>query len=122
MESGGDENTKSLNVGFAEAKPNKDNGSADTKEGSAAISQPGIVLSTVDRLETENAQLRLMNESARYAALRRDLEECGAGVERLKKEYLDHLQRLESHYGFDLSTTEMEPRTGRIVPRGTLRR
>jgi hypothetical protein len=81
---------------------------ADTKP------QP-IVLEEVDRLRLENVQLKLMNANARMSELDR-------AADGLQKEYMKMLGELSKKYGFDPGTTELEPGTGRVVPRGTIPR
>jgi hypothetical protein len=107
MESGGDENTKNLSIS---TKPNKDNGTSDTKQSTSSI-----ILDEVDRLKLENAQLKLMNAEAR-------IREAQRGIEALNRSYVEMLTELSNRYGFNPATTELEPGTGRVVPRGTIPR
>ena len=105
-------------------KANKDKGESTTKEAETRdmVGMMVIELDEVDRLRAENAQLRLMNESARSASLIRDLEESRSNIHKMQDEYMKVIVQLGEKYGFDPDATEMEPGTGRIVPRGTIRR
>jgi hypothetical protein len=119
MESGGDENTKNLSIS---TKPNKDNGKPVTKEETAPSPSEDIVLEPVDRLMIENLQLKLMNVSARQESLRREAEDLDVAIGKLQQKYLMLLNGLSQKYGFDPATQEMEPDTGRVVPKGTVQR
>lgn len=110
-------------------KNKKDKEQSVTKEGSVPAVEPTtpeelqlVVVSELDRLKAENAQLRLMNESARYSSLTIELERSAIQVDRLKAVYVALIQEIGAKYGFNPDETEMEPSTGRILPRGTLRR
>lgn len=100
---------------------NKDNGQSVTKKGSEPVDEQAdtqpkpIVLEEVDRLKLENIQLKLMNAQSRAMELERSI----SGFE---KGYLKLLSELSQKYGFDPATTELEPGSGRVVPRGTIPR
>lgn len=117
MLSGGKDGDEPISIVAKPEKPNKDNGQQTTK----AATMP-IQLEEIDRLRAENVQLRLMNESARSAALMRDLEASRQGIDKLQAEYMGLIKELGEKYSFNPDATEMEPGTGRVVPRGTIRR
>ena len=99
--------------------PNKGNGQSVTMQATAdeeADTQPQlIVLEPVDRLMLENYQLKLMNAGAKLKQLEGDMG-------RMQQDYLKLLAALSKKYGFDPALTELEPETGRVVPRGTVTR
>lgn len=105
----------------APEKPNKDNGQQVTKEKTAEAAED-IILEPIDRLMIENMQLKLMNVSARQESLRREAEDLDGVIGKLQQKYLMLLNGLSQKYGFDPATQEMEPDTGRVVPKGTIRR
>lgn len=77
----------------------------------------GIVLNEVDRLKLENEQLRLMNMQKDYESLAQKLNSLEDVINKKQASYMAMLSGLADRYGFDPATTEMEPGTGRIVPR-----
>jgi hypothetical protein len=76
-----------------------------------------IVLGEVDRLRLENAQLRLMNMQRDYELKIQQITSLNEVIERQQASYMAVLSELSNKYGFDPSMTEMEPGTGRVVPK-----
>jgi hypothetical protein len=77
-----------------------------------------MVLEEVDRLQLENAQLKLMNLSGQRQAMLLELERLEVMGAKAQATYMAKLAELQEKYGFDPSTHEMEPGTGVIRPRG----
>lgn len=78
-----------------------------------------LVLSEVDRLRLENAQLRLMTMERDHTLVVQELQRVEDLMVRQRATYASLLDSLAKRYNFDPSTTEMEPGTGRVVPRTT---
>lgn len=107
------------------AKPNKDNGQSVTKEGSEPIpdTKPqNIVLDELDRLKAENMQLRITTLSQRKTALLKEADHLDEKEGQMMSDYMRFIGELGKKYGFDPNTTEMQPGTGQVVPRGTVNR
>lgn len=111
--------------------PNKDNGSAVTKEGSEPAPTIGkftdpqpqdIVLDELDQLKAENMQLRITTLSQRKSALLKEAEHLDNKEGEMMSAYMKFIGELGKKYGFDPTTTEMQPGTGLVVPRGTVDR
>lgn len=98
---------------------NGDNGQSETAK-TATEPAPPKKMEPGDRLRAENLQLKILNLTYQEEVLESRLEMLRKDRSALQRKYVELKKQLEQKYNVNLSTSEVRPSDGAIVPTGTL--